>query len=99
MYFVMKIKTLLALIAFIITLCAPIQITLHSDPDKGTASLFTLNVCTVSGAVFSSQVDIPCVPGCPCILSLFENTFTYRDFSPVFSAFLITYQQERPPKA
>ncbi|MBZ0155033.1 MAG: hypothetical protein K8I29_02315 [Alphaproteobacteria bacterium] len=94
----MKVRTLIALIAFIASLFAPFQITVHPVPDDPAPSLFTLNVCHASGAALSVQADIPCITEPSCTLPLFEGTFVYMAVDPVFHPFLIAFRQEHPPK-
>jgi hypothetical protein len=93
----MKIRTLIALIAFVMTLCAPFQITVHSNPDNKTVSLLTLDVCHAAGAVLSAE-EIPCITECPCTLPLSESAFVYTTAPHVFNPLLTTFQQEHPPR-
>ncbi len=95
----MKLKTLITLIVFIMTLCAPFQITSHPDHGK-TASLFTLDICHASGSACSLCKWISsCITEYPYTLALFESNCVYSTATPFFKPFLIAFQKERPPKA
>ena len=95
----MKVKIIILLIVFAITICAPFKINAHYNTGNKTTSILTLDVCQAAGASLSAQGDIPCVLGCPCTLSLFESGSKYAAANSVFNPFLLPFQQERPPKA
>ena len=95
----MKVKILIVLIVFTMTICSPFKINVHFKPGNKTASILTLDVCHASGTALSAQSDIPCVLECPRALSLFERSFIYAASNSAFTPFLIVFQLERPPKA
>ena len=94
----MKVGALIALVAFAMTLFAPFQISLHTDTDGTTASLFTLDVCHASGSALSVQADIPFLYECPCKIFVSEDSRVYADSDNALSPFLLILKQERPPK-
>jgi len=94
----MKVKVLIVLIVFAMTIVAPFKINVNFHPGNKTASILTLDVCDGSGSALSARADIPCVLECPCALSLIESSFKYVAANSVFTPFLIAFQQERPPK-
>ncbi len=95
----MKVRILIVLIVFTMTICAPFKINVHFNPGNRTASILTLDVCHAAGTALSAQADVPCVLECPCALSLIESSFMYAAANSVFTPFLMAFQQERPPKA
>ncbi len=95
----MKVRMLIVLIVFTMSICTPFKINVHFNPGDKTASLLTLDVCHASGTAISGQADIPCVLAYPSSLSFFENSFMRQAANSVFIAFLIAFQQDRPPKA
>lgn len=94
----MQFKTLIALISFIMTICAPFQFNIHTDTDSNTTSFFTLNVCHASGSAMSVQADIPFINACTCEISISESSLAYAVSDIGLLPLLIGLQSERPPR-
>lgn len=94
----MMVKSLIVLIAFAMTLFTPFIVTIHTDADGNTVSLFTLDVCHASGSAMSAQADIPFLYESPCVLSISENNLIYEDSYTALLPFQAALQTERPPK-
>jgi hypothetical protein len=80
------------------TLFAPYIVTIHTNADGNTVSLFTLDVCHASGSALSVQADMPFLFENPCELSVSERRLVNEESNNAFSPFLLVLQQEHPPR-
>ena len=95
----MRLKALIMLVAFIVIVIAPVHINVYQYPDNKTASLLTLDVCNASGSGLSVQADTPWMLDGLFSLFLSEGIYFHEILQPAFHAFLISFQQERPPRS
>jgi hypothetical protein len=93
----MKIKALIVLVVFFLTVVMPLRITFDFDRHNKTVSFLTLNVCHIAGAALSTQADVPYVMECCCELSLYKSIIKYSAADFIFNPLLLASLQERPP--
>lgn len=95
----MKILITILLASFLMTVFVPVQINIQSDFDRKDVSLLTLDVCNASGSALSAHADLTFVCEGPCKLTACDAIRRYDFSNHVFTPFLVSFQQERPPKA
>ncbi|MEW6738855.1 MAG: hypothetical protein AB1325_02975 [Nitrospirota bacterium] len=96
--FHMKIKSILVLIAIIVSIASPFHPAVSYASDSNGTKIFTLDVCNASSPSLSVNADMPFVYECPCKhISLGFASF-YEGLNPVFNTFLVVFQKEYPPE-
>ena len=93
----MKLKAALVLVAFFLSLAAPLSVQISAS--GGAPILVTLDVCNAAGAALSVNADIPGIQEYPCLLA--PPAFSgYVDISHPESFLPITASnQGHPPEA
>jgi hypothetical protein len=94
----MKWQAVIVLLAIALSIVVPPSLPLLSD-HGAIAAIGALDVCHSATPALSSNGDMPCVHECPCghlPMSEYKNA---KIFTPPFKPLLISFQDERPPKA
>ena len=94
----MKVKALIVLSAFAMTLFMPFQITLHTTADRNDAPLLTLDVCHAAGSSMFVQADMAFLYECYFELSISKNSWSYEIPVLPYRCLLVVLQKERPPR-
>jgi hypothetical protein len=94
----MRMKAVIVLLAIAVSIIVPPSLPFTSS-HSGHASIGILDVCHSAMPALSSNGDMPCITGCPCdpLPLVLEDIASLT--LPLSKPFLISYQDERPPKS
>ncbi|MBA4373630.1 MAG: hypothetical protein C0402_12320 [Thermodesulfovibrio sp.] len=92
----MKLRSLILLIVLCLSLASPLTIHLASAGQE--EHLVTLDVCHTSDASLSVNADSPALFEAPCNPLAPEYAGTHEAGSTVFTPYVSSLQQERPPQ-
>lgn len=95
----MQLKSLLMLIILIASIVAPFKIHISTSQNFKKTIIVTLDVCHASDASLSVNTDSPSLHECPCKPPLLQFEGFCESSEPFMVTFLISFQEERPPKA
>jgi len=92
----MKAGTVFILLALALSIVSPLSITLSSSGD-GTF-LISLDVCSAANPAVSSHSSVPAIHECPCLIRPAESIGLLMIIDPVFHPFLISSEDDQPPR-
>ncbi len=94
----MKWQAIIVLAAIALSIVIPPSLPLLSD-NGAQAAIGTLDVCHSAIPALSSSGEMPCVGECSCHLSPLSRIEVLHTANPICKLYLISFQDERPPKA
>jgi hypothetical protein len=93
------VMTLIALIAFSLSILTPLRMPHHTVSSKKNTSLFTLNVCQASVDAFSARGDIFDMRAYRWIFLVDAGNCNYASVRPIFKSALLVLRRDHPPEA
>jgi len=94
----MRMKAIIILLAIMLSIVLPPSLP-YTISHEGQASIGILDVCHSTTPALSSNGDMPCINGCPCNPLPLALQDTMKIVPLLSKPFLISYQDERPPKS
>ena len=96
----MKLQSVIILFAIALTIAFPPSFQfLSADHHREQAEIGALDVCHSTTPTLSSNGDMPCVHIALCILISSPVIVTSHNSNQPFTHFILSLQDERPPKA
>lgn len=94
----MKISCTFVLTVILITLLAPVHVTLAYRYDNDAPHLMTLDVCGASSPFISANSEMPSLYESLCNLCIPDFAGFHDASEPAFRPFIMTDREERPPR-